>query len=52
MQLQRIEVDKLREWMTKTEDKISRIGSQNLSLSEVQKQLSEHKELKANFEVS
>ena len=51
MQMQRVEVDKLREWMTKTEDKISLIGNQRLSLSDVQNQLREHEKLKQDFEV-
>ena len=51
MQLQRREFAVLKDWMTATEDKISRIGNQSLKIEDVDNQLEEHRLLKAEFEV-
>eukprot|EP00094_Tigriopus_californicus_P012072 TCALIF_11665-PA protein Name:"Similar to DMD Dystrophin (Gallus gallus)" AED:0.11 eAED:0.12 QI:11/0.44/0.31/0.89/0.88/0.89/19/143/3398 len=49
--LQEIEVGEIRDWMTSTEDKISRMGLCGASIMLVEKQLHEQSELQKEFEV-
>ena len=53
MRLQEEELGRIREWMTRTEDRISRLHSGRRlggSLAEVEAQLAEHEELQREFE--
>ena len=50
MKLQKEEMKQLREWMTMTEDRISRMGSLGSTIDEVQIQIEDHTALQDDLE--